>query len=312
MTRPSSPLDAPPIRAGSWRAWAVASRPRSLWVAISPVLVGTAFAFARTGGIDALAGLLVLAAALLMQLITNLQNDLGFTLRGGEALGQRTGLPRATANLWLSVSQVRIAIALAALAALGLGIALFAQRGWPVLAIGSASLLVALAYMGGPKPIAYTPFGELTVLVFFGLVAVMGTEWVLAGSIGLASVPAAVATGGLAAAALAVNNHRDMAHDRLIGRRTFAAMFGPRASAALFSALLLSPFLLLPVTAALARAPTLVLPLLLLPSALRLRRDFVHCPGGPVYNAVLFRTFGLGLWFAAWLSCGALLGRHWH
>ena len=59
-----------------------------------------------------------------------------------------------------------------------------ALRGWPVLAIGISSLVAALAYMGGPRPIAYTPFGELTVFVFFGLVAVMGTDWVLTGPTG--------------------------------------------------------------------------------------------------------------------------------
>jgi hypothetical protein len=101
-----------------------------------------------------------------------------------------------------------------ALVATALGLALVAYRGWPVLAIGVASMVAALAYMGGPRPIAYTPFGELTVFVFFGLVAVMGTDWVLTGTVGTVSVLAAVAMGGLAAAALAVNNHRDLAHDR--------------------------------------------------------------------------------------------------
>jgi len=170
-------------------------------------------------------------------------------------------------------------------------------------------LLAALAYMGGPKPIAYTPFGELTVFLFFGLVAVTGTDWVLTGSVGTVSALASVAIGSLAAAALAVNNHRDIAHDRLVGRRTFAVTFGEGASVALYSALLLAPFALLPCMALWARAPALLLPLLLLPSAWQLRRDFIHCPRGTAFNEVLFRTFRLELWFAALLSAGALLGR---
>lgn len=302
------PLPPPTVRSGSLRAWAVATRPRSLPVALSPVLVGAAFGFSRTAEIDLLAAALVLAAALLMQVVTNLQNDVGYTVRGGERSGTRTGLPRATANGWLGVRQVRAAIVLAALLATAVGIALVAWRGWPVLAIGSASLLAALAYMGGPRPIAYTPFGELTVFVFFGLVAVMGTDWVLTGSVGAASALASAAIGSLAAAALAVNNHRDVDHDRLVGRRTFAVTFGERGSRRLFSALLALPFVLVPAMALVVPAYGLLLPLLLLPAAWRLRRAFLTTPRGLAFNAVLFATFRLELAFAALLSVGALLG----
>jgi len=147
------------------------------------------------------------------------------------------------------------------------------------------------------------------VFVFFGLVAVMGTDWVLTGSIGRASIVAAAALGSLAAAALAANNHRDIAHDRLIGRRTFAVSFGEGASRAFYATLLLCPFVLVPLMALVAQAPMLLLPLLLLPAALRLRSDFARCPPGVAYNEILFRTFRLELWFAALLSAGALLAR---
>lgn len=297
------------VRNGSLRAWAVAMRPRTLLVALSPVLVGATLGYTRTGAIDLTAALLVLGAALLMQIITNMQNDVGYTVRGGDSTGTRTGLQRATSRGWLGVRQVQTAIAVASLLALTLGLALVAWRGWPVLVIGSASLLAALAYMGGPKPIAYTPFGELTVLVFFGLVAVMGTDWVLTDSIGVVTLLASVALGCLAAAALAVNNHRDIAHDRLVGRGTFAVTFGAARSQALFTALLLVPFGLVPVLAHIAQAPTLLLPLLLLPQAVQLRRAFIACPPGVAFNDVLFRTFKLELWFAVLLSAGAMLAR---
>jgi 1,4-dihydroxy-2-naphthoate octaprenyltransferase len=132
---------------------------------------------------------------------------------------------------------------------------------------------------------------------------------VLTGSVGAVSMLASVAIGGLAAAALAVNNHRDIAHDRLVGRHTFAVTFGARASRGFFDTLLLGPFALLPLMAWWARAPALLLPLLLLPQAWQLRRDFARCPPGTAFNGVLFRTFRLELWFAALLSAGALLGR---
>lgn len=301
--------ETPAVRVDSLQAWSVAVRPRTLPVAVSPVLVGATLGFERTGAIDWLVALLALGAALLMQIISNMQNDVGYTVRGGESSGTRTGLPRATANGWLSVARVRAGIVVLALVALSLGLALVVHRGWPVLAIGSASLLAALAYMGGPRPIAYTPYGELTVFVFFGLVAVLGSDWVLTGSLGPVTALASVAIGSLAAAALAVNNHRDIAHDRLVGRRTFAVTFGEEGSLRLYTTLLLVPFGLLFPMAWLARAPAFMLPLLLLPAALQLRQAFVRCPRGSAFNEVLFRTFRLELWFAALLSAGALLGR---
>ena len=287
----------------------VALRPRSLLVALSPVLVGAALGHARTGAIDIHAALLVLASATLVQLVTNLQNDVGFFLRGGESSGKRVGLPRATANGWLSAREVRAAIVLAAVAATVLGLWLASDRGWPVLAIGVASLLAALAYMGGPWPIAYTPRGEATVFIFFGLVAVMGTDWALTGSLGAVDLPAAMAIGSLAAAALAVNNHRDREHDRQIGRRTFAVRFGPGASGHFHATLLLAPYALLPWMALAANSPALLLPLIQAPWALRLLQDFRHCPPGPDFNTLVFRSFQLELGYAVLLSAGAVLSR---
>ena len=298
-----------PEHPGPAAAWAAALRPASLAVAIGPVLVGAAMAYLRQGRISvALAGM-ALAGALLMQLLTNLQNDIGFTARGGEKVGQRIGLPRATANGWLSPGAVRAAIVLLCLLALGLGAGLVALRGWPVLALGAASLVAALAYMGGPRPIAYTPLGELTVFVFFGLVAVLGTDWLLTDQLSLASALAAACIGSLSAAALGVNNHRDMEHDRLVGRRTFAVCFGAQASTALLGALLLTPFALGLGLAWRLSAPLFLLPLLLLPAALRWLRDFRACAGGQAYNGLLFRVFRLELWFALALCAAALLTR---
>ena len=298
-----------PVRSGSAQAWAVAVRPRTLAVALSPVLVGATFGFERTGTIDVLAALLVLGAALLMQLITNMQNDVGYTVRGGDSSGTRTGLPRATANGWLSVRHVRTAIVLAAIVAVALGLALASRRGWPVIAIGVSSLLAALAYMGGPRPIAYTPFGEFVVFVFFGLVAVAGSDFIQTGNIGFSTWLASIALGALAAAALAVNNQRDIEHDRSVGRRTFPVVFGARTARGMYAASIVGAFFLVLPIAWVDGAPTLLAPLLLLPAALRLNRDFVACPPGLAYNAILVRTFKLELGYAALMASGAVAAR---
>lgn len=261
------------------------------------------------GAISPRLSAIALVGAMLMQLLTNLQNDIGFTQRGGDNVGQRIGLPRATAKGWLSITAVRSAIVVLCVLSLALGTTLVLLRGWPVLAIGFASMLAALAYMGGPKPIAYTPYGELTVLVFFGLIAVLGTEWLLTDQVPFSSVPAAVAVGCMSAAALAVNNHRDQAHDRLLGRRTFAVRYGEHASRCLYTGLLACAFVLCTAMAWAAAAPLLLAPLALLPSAIRLQNDFCNCASGMAFNGILFRTFRLAMWFALALSGAAALTR---
>lgn len=304
----STTASTPAIVPGSLAAWGVACRLPSLLVAVSPVLVGTALAWQRTGRFDAGTMLLALGCAVLLQVISNLQNDVGYTVRGAERSGNRTGLPRATANGWLGVQQVRLAIVACCALTLLLGLPLVTAHGWPVLAMGLASLVAALAYMGGPRPIAYTPFGEGVVFVFFGLIAVTGSDLVQSGSVGPASWLAGFALGALAAAALAVNNHRDIAHDRSVGRRTFAVVFGESTSRAFYSASLLGAFVLLLPMAALAH-PGVLAPLLLAPAALRLLRDFGASAPGLAYNAILVRTFKLELGFAALLATGAVVGR---
>jgi len=182
-------------------------------------------------------------------------------------------------------------------------------RGMPVLLMGLASIVAAVAYMGGPRPIAYTPTGELIVFVFFGLIAVGGTEFVLTGSTTPATWLAACAIGGLASAALALNNHRDIAHDAEVGRRTFGVCFGVPASQCLYNWALLAPFALTAALAVALASPAPLLPLVLLPLALRLRREMIACRGGSAFTPLLVRTFKLELMFSVLLSLGFIGAR---
>jgi 1,4-dihydroxy-2-naphthoate octaprenyltransferase len=245
-----------------------------------------------------------------IQIISNLQNDVGYTVRGAEQRGNRKGLPRATALGLLSVAQVRRAIGLLIGLALLLGLPLIAERGWPVLAMGLASIAAALAYMGGPRPIAYTALGETFVFLFFGIVAVVGTDYVLTGVLPPPSTwVAAIALGALSAAALNVNNVRDAAHDADVGRRTFAVVFGAALARRFYALGLALPFALLLALAWLEGAPLLLAPLVLAPAVATLWRDFCRCPGGLAFNDILVRTFAMELKFAALLALGALATR---
>jgi 1,4-dihydroxy-2-naphthoate octaprenyltransferase len=304
-----APSGATWIRPGSWAAWRVALRPRTLWIATIPVIVGTCLAWSVAGAFDPWIALIALAASVLMQVVTNLQNDVGYTERTS-ASGGRVGLPRATANGWLSTGEVKRAIVAAVVLAQVVALPLMIRGGWPIVATSVTSTLAAYGYMGGPRPVAYTPYGELTVFVFFGLVAVCGTYYVQAGAIGLAAWMAGVAIGAHAAAVLLVNNYRDRAHDGATGRRTLPVVFGAAASRRLYALLLLMPFAIALVLAWSLAGAWYALPLLALPWALRLVGQLANTPDGPAQNAQLFRTVMLEVAFGMLLSAGTLFS-HW-
>jgi 1,4-dihydroxy-2-naphthoate octaprenyltransferase len=305
----SSPAPAPArieVRPGSLDAWRIAVRTRTLWIATVPVFVGTSVAYLARGEVDVLFASLALVASVLLQAIANLQNDVGYTARGAET-GTRVGLPRATSTGLLTAREVRLAIALAVAATILVGLPLVARWGLPVLLMGLCSVAAALAYMGGPRPVAYTPFGELMVFVFFGLVAVIGSGYVQLGAVTPALATAGAAIGTLAAAVLVVNNHRDIAHDASTGRRTFGVLYGERASAGLYAVLMLVPFALLPLLVRQTASHLLWLPLLALPGAIGLVRALPRTPPGLAFNGLLMRTVMLQLIYGAMLTIGTLL-----
>jgi 1,4-dihydroxy-2-naphthoate octaprenyltransferase len=294
------------VEPGSLAAWRVALRPKTFPIAAVPVFVGTAFAWAQHGTFVPWVFVLAIAGAILVQAISNMQNDVGYTVRGGET-GTRTGLPRATANGWLPVPAVRAAIVVAALVAVAVGAPLMVYRGWPVALIVASSIVAAWAYMGGPKPIAYTPFGDVTVFLFFGVMAVCGTIYVQAGTVGTAGWLAGVAIGLLAASVLTVNNHRDIAHDATTGRRTLSVVLGAAGSRAVYRTSVLGAFALVPAIAWAAGSAWYLLPLALLPRAVALLVAFDAAPGGHAYTPLLFRTVILEAGFGVLLTGGALL-----
>ena len=296
------------VEPGSLAAWRVALRPKTFPIAAVPVFVGTAFAWAQHGTFVPWVFVLAIAGAILVQAISNMQNDVGYTVRGGET-GTRTGLPRATANGWLSVPAVRGAIVATVIAAVLVGAPLMVYRGWPVALIVASSIVAAWAYMGGPKPIAYTPCGDVTVFLFFGLMAVCGTIYVQAGTIGTAGWLAGVAIGLLAASVLTVNNHRDIAHDATTGRRTLSVVLGAAGSRAVYRTSVLGAFALVPAIAWTAGSAWYLLPLVLLPRALALLAAFDAAPGGHAYTPLLFRTVILEAGFGIALTSGALFSR---
>ena len=224
-------------------AWWLAIRPKTLTMSVIPVLLGAAIAAMDGGGVPLTVLLAILLASLLIQVGTNLYNDAGDALRGADT-PDRLGPARAVAEGWLSASAVLWAARLTFLMAAGVGLYLVQVGGWPILLVGLFSILAGVAYTAGRLPIAYTQLGELFVFLFFGVIAVTGTVWLLRLEWSISALWAGSAIGLIAAAVLVVNNYRDIESDRPAGKITLAVRLGKRPIRVLYLLLLLLPFLL--------------------------------------------------------------------
>jgi 1,4-dihydroxy-2-naphthoate octaprenyltransferase len=258
------------------RAWLLAARPATLPAAVAPVAVGTACAIAA-GGFRPGPAAAAAVGALLLQISANFANDV-FDFEKGADREDRLGPPRAVQSGLLSPAAMRRGLSVVLAAALAVGVYLAAVAGWPVVAIGIASIAGAVAYTGGPFPLGYHGLGDLMVLLFFGFVAVCGTAFVQLGGVPALAVAAAVPVGALATAILVVNNLRDRAGDAIAGKRTLAVRLGASGARVEYAALLAVAYAV-PIALAVQRGQWLLAaPVVTAPWAVRLagsiwRRD---------------------------------------
>ena len=286
----------------------IASRPPTWGVAIAPVITGLAIALSDTGLFNPFVALLTALLAVLMQVISNLENDAGYTKRKAER-SNRKGLPRATSLGLLTIRQVETAIVFLGVIALAITLYFIFAVSWVFLAITLSSIAAAYLYMGGPKPIAYTPFGEVVVLLFFGLIAIGGTYYLQVQTLSTNIIVVGAALGLIASAVLLVNNYRDRIHDQSINRKTLVVVLGTKKSELVYQFMLFAPYALITalVMMDVSRRPYLFV-LASLPSALTLPNQ-LKTKEGIELNAVLFSTVKLELRFALTLTLGALA--HW-
>ena len=285
--------------------WWAAIRPRTLTISATPVVVGTALALAQGASWLGLPMLAALCCALLIQVGTNLHNDAADFERGNDR-ADRIGPLRVTAAGWASADVVRRASKLSFLGAFLLGIYLVQIGGWPILAIGLTSIAAGWAYSGGPWPISHTALGEVFVLAFFGVLAVSGSCWLQGAGGGWAALVLGTMVGLPAAAVLLVNNYRDLDTDLRAGRRTLAAVLGRSRSRYVFAAMMLLPYLLLPVLAD-AGYRGVWLGLLALPLAAQSIRNLWRSRVGPELNLLLAATARTGFALGMMLTLGLLV-----
>jgi 1,4-dihydroxy-2-naphthoate octaprenyltransferase len=288
------------------RVWLLAARPATLTAAVAPVLVGTAAA-ARDHDFRPLAFAAALAAAVLIQVGTNLANDVADFERGADA-GGRLGPPRVTQQGLLAAPQVRWAAYASFAAAAGLGLYLVLLAGWPVLALGLLSIAAGLTYTAGPWPFGYHGLGDIFVFLFFGLGAVGGSYFVQTESFDRVALLAALPVALTVTAILVVNNLRDRESDARAGKRTLAVIIGERATRLQYACCVLGAYVLVAALAGAGELPrTALLGLVSLPFALALVTSVLRGAAGPHLNDVLKGTARLHLLLGATFALGFLL-----
>jgi 1,4-dihydroxy-2-naphthoate octaprenyltransferase len=293
--------------AASASIWWMAIRPRTLSMAIVPVAVGAASAVAASGGFAVFGFLIALSVALAIQIGTNLLND----WRDGESgldSAERLGPTRVTASGLIKPANVKRMAYIAFGCAAAAGLLAIVIGGWPMAVIGGASLVAGLGYSNGPRPISGTPFGEIFVLAFFGVAAVLGTHWLMAGAWSLGALACGLQIGLPAAAVLLVNNHRDREGDAASGRRTLAILLGPDRSRQLYGIIVLAACGLGVAVALATLSFGPLATLAALPLALALRQRMAAEPIGRGLNEVLVRTAQFQVLLGVLLVCGLLIG----
>ena len=287
-------------------AWLLAIRPKTLPAAVAPVLVGTACAYA-IGGFRPGPALAALVGALLLQIASNLANDV-LDFQKGLDTHERLGPTRVTQAGLLTPRAVMLGLLVVIGLALAIGVYLTLVAGLAVIVIGLSSIVAAVAYTGGPYPLGYNGLGEIAVMIFFGFVAVCGTAYVQALTVPALAWWAAVPVGALTTAILVVNNLRDIDTDARGGKRTVAVRIGRRATIEEYRWLVLAAYAVPVVLVVADRASVwALLPLLTLPLALRVTRR-VASESGRALNAQLAATAQLLFLHSALFAAGIALG----
>ena len=280
--------------------WIEGARPRTLPNAIAPVIAGTGAA-AWLGSAVWWKALLALVVSVALMVGVNYANDYSDGIRGTDderagplrLVGSRLAAPRAV----LTAAVVSLGVGAVA------GVTLAALSAPWLIAVGALCIAGAWLYTGGSRPYGYAGFGEVAVFVFFGLVAVLGTQYTQALRVDWVGAAAAVAIGALSSAVLVANNLRDIPTDRVAGKMTLAVRLGDARTRVLYQVLLTVSGVM--TLALMAATPWCAAGFLALPLALKALRPVRGGKGGRDLIPVLRDT---GLTMLVWsLAVGAAL-----
>lgn len=282
------------------KEWISGARLRTLPAAIAPVIVGTSLVAPNPIWSNALLALLV---ALSLQIGVNFSNDYSDGIRGTDT--DRVG-PMRLVGSGVAKPEHVLAAALTFFALAGLvGLILALRTSLWLILVGALSILAAWGYTGGKRPYGYRALGEISVFLFFGVVAVLGTFFVQSGKITALSIVASIPVGAQACAILVLNNLRDRNKDSESGKRTLAVLMGEKGTRIFFAVLMLGSNTVGILTA--FDRVWCALTALLLPIALYLAATVIKGAGGRDLISLLQRTALFQLLFAAFYAVGFII-----
>lgn len=229
-------MDDTLVKVNSAKAWFLAARPKTLTGAAVPVMIGIASAVALHGSaVRVLPAVLCMLFAFIMQIDANFVNDYFDFMKGADD-ERRLGPKRVCAQGWITASAMRGGLFVTTLVACIVGFPLVFYGGWEMLLVGLACVVFCFLYT---ITLSYIGLGDVLVLVFFGIVPVCLTFWLVSPPSPLTSVPLevfmfSVACGLVIDTLLVVNNYRDIDNDRRTGKRTLIVRIGARGGIVLY------------------------------------------------------------------------------
>ena len=274
--------------------WIVGARVKTLPAAVAPVLIGTSYAQKINWG----NAFLALVVSLFLQIAVNFANDYSDGVRGTDT--HRIGPVRLVASGLASASSVKVAALISFLIAAIAGFVLALNISPWLFLVGAASIWAAWGYTGGKKPYGYFGFGELSVFVFFGLVATVGSYYIQTEQFNWQIFLLSMPVGTLSCAILAVNNLRDLPQDNLVGKRTMAVRIGEKNTRVFFMLLLVTAQLTS--LAAASISSLALITLICAPITYRVVRQVLNGAVGAELIEVLSKTAKLQLLIASLLA----------
>ena len=297
------------IAENSWKAWLLATRPKTLISAIIPVCIAAAWAFVHGGhDINILPLVLCFAFAIVMQIDANFINDY-FDFKRGNDNETRLGPKRACAQGWIKPNSMFRAIILTTIIASAIGLPLIFFGGYQLILLGLACVVFCFLYT---THLSYWGLGDVLVLVFFGLVPVLGTYYLVAlpGStvFNLDVVVSAINCGLVIDLLLIVNNFRDIDNDKAAGKKTLVVYIGKKNTLYLYCGIGVAVLLLGGLFLIHSNLMACLLPLLFLPFHISTFIEMKTIYKGKELNKVLGETARNIFIYGLLLSIGILLG----
>ena len=279
--------------------WIIGARVKTLPAAVAPVLIGTAYA-TQISWLNALLAMLV---ALFLQIAVNYSNDYSDGIKGTDS--NRVGPIRLVASGLATAKSVKQAAVISFVIAAIAGTILAINVSYWLIVVGAISIWAAWGYTGGKKPYGYFGFGELSVFIFFGLVATVGSYYVQEQVINWQIIFLAIPVGAHSCAILAINNLRDLPQDALSGKRTMAVKIGDKNTRRFFVLLLATAQISALGTSAITQLASISA--LCLPLTFLISKEVLAGAAGKELISVLTKTAKLQLLMAVLITAALII-----